>query len=138
MPPVVHRETCRMCGSRDLQPLLEMTPTPPGDHYVTADALNEAQPAYPLTLVMCAACGLAQLSDVVDPELLYRDYIYNTSISLGLVQHFDSYAKAVLARVSPPPGSLVVDIGSNDGTLLSAFAKRGMRVLGVDPAREVA
>jgi SAM-dependent methyltransferase len=127
-----------MCGSRDLQPLLRMTPTPPGDHYVTADALNEPQPAYPLTLVMCGACGLAQLPDVVDPELLYRDYIYNTSISLGLVQHFDQYAEAVVRRVDARPGSLVVDIGSNDGTLLRAFAKRGLRVLGIDPARDVA
>jgi len=138
MAPVVHRETCRMCGSRDLQPLLEMTPTPPGDHYVTADALNKPQPAYPLTLVMCGACGLAQLPDVVDPELLYRDYIYNTSISLGLVQHFDNYAEAVVQRVGPRSGSLMVDIGSNDGTLLRAFAKRGLRVLGIDPARDVA
>ena len=97
-----------MCGSRDLQPLLRMTPTPPGDHYVTADALNTPQPAYPLTLVMCGACGLAQLPDVVDPELLYRDYIYNTSISLGLVQHFDQYAEAVVQRVGARPGSLMV------------------------------
>jgi SAM-dependent methyltransferase len=54
------------------------------------------------------------------------------------VQHFDRYAESVVARVEPPPQSLVVDIGSNDGTLLKAFRSRGMRVLGVDPAREVA
>jgi len=137
-PPVVHRDTCRLCGSRDLQLVLAMTPTPPGDHYVTADAVNEQQPAYPLDLAMCGECGLAQLSDVVDPELLYRNYIYNTSISLGLVQHFDRYAESVVTRVSAPPGSLMLDIGSNDGTLLRAFARRGLQVLGVDPAREVA
>src|SRR6185295_14365585 len=79
-----------------------------------ADAANEPQPAYPLTLVMCGACGLAQLPDVVDPELLYRDYIYKTSISLGLVQHFDNYAEAVIQRVGAQPGSLMIDIGSND------------------------
>jgi len=127
-----------MCGGRDLQLVLAMTPTPPGDHYVTADAVNDHQAAYPLDLVMCSDCGLAQLSDVVDPELLYRDYIYNTSISLGLAQHFDRYAESVVARVNAQPGSLMVDVGSNDGTLLRAFAKRGLQVLGVDPAREVA
>jgi SAM-dependent methyltransferase len=127
-----------MCGSRNLQLVLAMTPTPPGDHYVTAEAMNELQPAYPLDLVMCGECGLAQLGDVVDPELLYRNYIYNTAISLGLVQHFDRYAEAVIARMEPPPGSLMIDIGSNDGTLLRAFANRRFRVLGVDPAREVA
>jgi SAM-dependent methyltransferase len=137
-PLVVHRDTCRLCGGSDLQLLLKMTPTPPGDHYVTADALDEPQTAYPMNLVMCGQCGLAQLPDVVDPELLYRHYIYNTSVSLGLVQHFDRYAEAVLDSAAPAPGSLVVDIGSNDGTLLRAFAKRGMRVLGIDPAREVA
>ena len=127
-----------MCGSRDLHLVLGMTPTPPGDHYVSAAARSVPQPAYPLDLVMCAACGLAQLADVVDPELLYRDYIYNTSISLGLVQHFDRYAESVVARLDTPGASLVVDIGSNDGTLLRAFAARGCRVLGVDPARDVA
>jgi SAM-dependent methyltransferase len=127
-----------MCGSGDLALILGMTPTPPGDHYVSAAAKNEPQPAYPLDLVMCATCGLAQLADVVDPELLYRDYIYNTSISLGLAQHFDRYAETVVGRTGTPAGSLVVDIGSNDGTLIRAFAARGMHVLGVDPAREQA
>ena len=106
-PPVVHRTTCRMCDSTDLSVVLELEPTPPGDHYVTADALAVPQPAYPMTLAMCERCGLAQLPDVVDPEILYRDYIYNTSISLGLVHHFDRYAESVLARVGPPSGSTV-------------------------------
>jgi len=127
-----------MCDSRDLAVVLTLAPTPPGDHYVTADALDRPQAEYPMTLVMCERCGLAQLPDVVDPEVLYRDYIYNTSISLGLVRHFDQYAESVIARVGAPAESLVVDIGSNDGTLLRAFKSRGMRVLGVDPAREVA
>lgn len=125
-----------MCGSRDLQLILKMTPTPPGDHYVTAAQLATPQPVYPMDLMMCGHCALVQLPDVVDPELLYRDYIYNTSISLGLVQHFDRYSEAVIARLGTAPGSLVVDIGSNDGTLLKGFKKRGMTVLGVDPAIE--
>jgi SAM-dependent methyltransferase len=91
-----------------------------------------------MTLVMCRRCGLAQLPDVVDPEILYREYIYSTSISLGLVEHFDRYAASVLERAAVPARSLIVDIGSNDGTLLGAFKRRGMRVLGVDPARDVA
>jgi len=137
-PAVVHRDTCRMCDSRDLAVVLKLVPTPPGDHYVTAEALDRPQPAYPMTLVMCERCGLAQLPDVVNPEILYRDYIYNTSISLGLVRHFDQYAESVIARAGAPEGALVVDIGSNDGTLLRGFKSRGMRVLGVDPARDVA
>lgn len=133
-----HRDDCRACASRDLHRILKLEPTPPGDHYVKADALGAEQPVYPMELVMCAACGLAQLPDVVDPELLYRDYIYNTSVSLGLTEHFDRYAQTVVDVLGAPRDSLVVDIGSNDGTLLKAFVARGMRVLGVDPAREVA
>ena len=133
-----HRKTCRACGGSDLPLILGMAPTPPGDHYVTAEKHRDPQPVFPLDLVMCRTCGLAQLHDTVDPEMLYRDYIYSTSISLGLMQHFDRYAESVLAEVAPPAGSLVVDIGSNDGTLLASFAKRGMRVLGIDPAQAVA
>ena len=137
-PAVVHRRTCRMCDSADLELLLDLAPTPPGDHYVTADALHIAQPVYPMRLAMCGRCGLAQLCDVVDPEILYRDYIYNTSISLGLVQHFDRYAETVLARSGVEAPALAIDIGSNDGTLLRAFQRRGVRVLGIDPARDLA
>jgi len=72
-PAVVHRGTCRMCDSADLAVILALAPTPPGDHYVTAAALHVPQPAYPMTMVMCGGCGLAQLPDVVNPEILYRD-----------------------------------------------------------------
>jgi SAM-dependent methyltransferase len=81
---------------------------------------------------------LAQLVDIVDPSILYVEYVYYTSISLGLVEHFNSYAKDVLDRIHPPSGSLVVDVGSNDGTLLYAFKEKGHQVLGIDPARDVA
>src|SRR5262249_25446805 len=66
------------------------------------------------------------------------DYIYESSSSLGLAEHFDRYRDDVLARVRPAPGSLVVDVGSNDGLLLQSFRSRGMTVLGIDPAVEIA
>lgn len=96
------------------------------------------QPSYPLDLYLCKDCGLAQLLDVVDPKIIYPDYIYETVSSLGLVEHFDAYAQDVLSRAKPAKGALVVDIGSNDGTLLKSFKKRGMKVLGIDPARLIA
>ncbi len=115
-----------------------MPATPVGDAYVSGDRLAETQPTYPLDVWLCRDCGLAQLVDVVDPELLYVDYVYHTSVSLGLVEHFQHYAEDVVARIQPPPGALVVDLGSNDGSLLQAFRSCGMRVLGIDPARDVA
>jgi predicted TPR repeat methyltransferase len=75
---------------------------------------------------------------VINPEILYGNYLYQTSISLGLVEHFRTYAEEVVRQVAPVPNALVLDIGSNDGSLLKAFKDHGLRVLGVDPAREIA
>ena len=135
---IFRRDTCRLCGGHDLELVLQLAPTPPGDVYVPAELLDEIQGTYPLALFLCHSCGHTQLLDMVDPEILYGDYIYVTTISLGLAEHFRRYADDVLRRVNPAEGTLVVDIGSNDGTLLKFFQGRGMRVLGVDPARDIA
>jgi SAM-dependent methyltransferase len=87
---------------------------------------------------MCRSCGLAQLIDVIDSEILYGEYIYVTASSMGLAEHFQGYAHSVTDRCRLKPGSLVVDIGSNDGTLLRHFRERGMSVLGVEPATHIA
>ena len=109
-----------------------------GGKNLPAARKEESRQHFPLALCRCLSCGLLQLPDVVDPELLYGNYTYFTGISLGLSEHFQRYADAVLEQVEPAAGSLVVDIGSNDGTLLKCFLDSGMRVLGVDPAAEVA
>ena len=132
------RSTCRLCRSTNLELVLPLAATPVGDAYVPAEHLDKEQQTYPLDLWLCRKCGLTQLIDVVNPAILYVEYIYYTSISLGLVEHFQRYASDVTDRIAPPAGSLVLDIGSNDGTLLKAFAQKGLRVLGVDPARDVA
>jgi len=136
--PHRRRDTCRLCGGSDLVSVLELTPTPPANAFVGEDALGTEQPCYPLDVFFCAGCGHVQLLDVVDPRLLFEDYVYVSGTSLHFVKHFEDYAESVIGRFKPPAGSLVVDIGSNDGTLLSAFRSRGMEVLGVDPARDIA
>ncbi|MFQ5764798.1 MAG: methyltransferase domain-containing protein [Rhodospirillales bacterium] len=132
------RDTCRLCGGGSLQRVLSLTPTPPANAFVAADALDAAQPSFPLDVHFCDGCGHVQLLDVVDPRLLFEDYVYVSGTSPAFVRHFEDYADAVIQRLDPGPGSLVVDIGSNDGTLLAAFKAREMRVLGVDPARAIA
>lgn len=132
------RRDCRLCGSEQMINALPMPATPVGDAYVPADRITEPQATYPLDVWLCRDCGLAQLVDVVDPEVLYVDYVYHTSVSLGLIEHFQRYAAEIVATVQPPSGALAVDIGSNDGSLLQAFRSFGLRVLGVDPARDVA
>ncbi len=136
--PFSPRATCRLCGAGRLQLALPLAPTPLGDHFVAAERLDQLQEAYPLDLMLCGDCGNVQLQHVVNPEIIYRQYTYTSSVSLGLVEHFQRYADAVLQRVDPPPGSLVVEIGSNEGAMLRAFQQRGLTTLGVDPAREIA
>ena len=132
------RRDCRLCHSTELELVLKLAPTPLADAYVPPSQAHVPQPVFQLDLFLCRNCGFAQLLDVVQAQAIYLDYIYETVSSLGLVEHFDGYAAEVLGRIRPPAGALVVDVGSNDGTLLRGFQKRGMKVLGIDPAREIA
>jgi len=137
-PQFYRRDTCRLCGSRDLKLVLSLCPAPPVDAYVPAERLGETQKTFPLDLFLCLACGHAQLLDVVPPDILFGNYIYVTTSSPGLVEHFRKYATVVLDRLTPPRSSLVIEIGSNDGTLLGFFREAGLRTLGIDPAADIA
>lgn len=139
MKQIIHRRTtCRACGSHDLDLVFALKPTPIGDDYVTAERLGEAQPSYPIDLFMCGQCGLAQITDIIDPDVLYGNYIYVTQSSPGLHAHFHAYAQNVVQRCQLAPGSRVMDLGSNDGTLLRSFKTLGMDVLGVEFAAHIA
>ena len=133
---LTQRTTCRLCHGSDPEPILAMEPTPPGDHYLSAEHLGSPQTRFPLTLALCRQCGYVGLLHTVDPDLLYGAYTYNTRASLGLDQHYRLYADQILDRFHPPAGTLVVEIGSNDGTFLDYFQKAGLKALGVDPAAE--
>ena len=138
MQDVIHRDTCRLCGSKSLELVLPILPTPIGDAFVPASRLDEKQGIYSLDTYLCRDCGHLQSIDIVNPDILFRDYTYKTSVSLGLVEHFQKYAANVVEKIAVPKGSLVVEIGSNDGSLLKAFKGHGLRVTGVDPARAIA
>jgi SAM-dependent methyltransferase len=135
---VTRRTTCRLCGGGQLELVVPLAPTPIAEKYVTREELGQETPVYPLDLYLCLGCGHVQLLDVVDPEFLFDNYTYESGNTRPLVQHFDETAQAVIAKYQPAPNSLVVDVGSNDGSLLRCFQKRGLRVLGIDPAREIA
>ncbi|MFH1318969.1 MAG: class I SAM-dependent methyltransferase, partial [Candidatus Omnitrophota bacterium] len=132
------RDTCRLCKSKKLEKVLPLTPTALCDVYLHSDSVDKVQEIYPLDLFLCLDCGYVHLPYVVDPEIIYRDYIYVSTSSLGLSKHFQDYSEKVLRRVNPSKNSLVVDLGSNDGTLLKFFKNKGMRVLGIEPANEIA
>lgn len=133
-----HRNDCRLCGSEKFELVLPILPSPIGDAFVSADLLNEEQDLFPLDTYLCLNCGHLQNLDIVDPEILFRNYTYRTSASTGLVDHFKKYARDVVADLKIQANSLVVEIGSNDGSLLKAYKELGMRVIGVDPAKKIA
>ncbi|MFT5519477.1 MAG: SAM-dependent methyltransferase [Enterobacterales bacterium] len=133
------RQTCRMCLSQDLKKVMALTPTPPGNNFVTKECLELEQPCYPLELHFCEHCSHVQLGHVVDPEILYQnDYSYVSSTSSHFVNHLRDYADHMISKYSLQKNEFVIDIGSNDGTCLSFFQKQGMQVLGVDPATNIA
>ena len=132
------RKTCRLCGGAHLTLVLELAPTPPANAFVPKEELNKTQQCFPLDVFFCEDCAHVQLLDIVDPSVLFENYVYVSGTSPSFVAHFESYAKSVLDQFKPAKGSLVLDIGSNDGTLLRFFQKAGMKVLGIDPAKNIA
>ena len=118
---------------------MELTPTPPGNDFLTKEELGRNEPVYPLDLYFCEDCYHVQLGHVVDSKILYqKNYTYVSATSAQFVNHLQTYATDMVKRFKLKSGDLVVDIGSNDGTCLSFFKDEGMKVVGVDPAKEIA
>jgi SAM-dependent methyltransferase len=132
------RSTCRGCGAERLSPFLDLGPMPLANAYPRSALEIERERAWPLAICSCGACGLVQTPDVVDRELLFGSYPYLTGVSSGMIEHFAAYARRVVERIGLVPGDLVVEIGSNDGTLLECFRREGVRTLGVEAAIGVA
>src|SRR6201992_1467071 len=108
MQHVTRKSNCRLCGSSSLELVLPILPSAIGDAFVSAARLREPQDIYPLDCYLCRDCGHLQNLDVVDPEILFREYTYRTSVSLGLVQHFRQYAGSVVSGLAIPKDSVVV------------------------------
>ena len=130
-------DRCRICLQPSLRSFLDLGSQPPANALLDESALDAAEDCFPLALATCSTCELIQLTHVVAPELLFRHYLYFSSMSARMTRHFADYADEVAQRFVPP-GGLVVEMGSNDGILLQAFRGRDVRILGVDPAVNVA
>ena len=133
------RSKCRMCDCSSLSKIMSLSPTPPGNDFLSYNEIGRKEDVYPLDLYFCEICTHVQLGHVVDPKILYqKNYSYVSSTSSQFVSHLQNYAESMVQRFDLKPNSLVVDIGSNDGTCLSFFKNSGMKVLGIDPAIEIA
>jgi len=138
MVEVFRREICRLCDSKDVELVVKLEPIPLSEIYSGTEKAAKAVSRYPVNLYMCATCGHVQQLDVVDAKSLWKDYTYLSGRAKGMLQHFENVVEEIVNIYQPPGGALVVDVGSNDGSLLKSFKKAGYRVLGVDPAKEIA
>ena len=113
------RRTCRQCNSSDLTLAIKLKETPPANEFVNKIKLDENQCSYPLNVYFCNECKHLQLLDVLDPDYLYKNYLYVSGTSKVFINHFQEYFKSVKNNYFKK--GLIIDIGSNDGTLLNFF-----------------
>lgn len=128
------RKECRICDSKNLVRFLDFGKHPPSDAFLKKNQLDAPENYFPLEVYFCEDCYLVQLGHVVSPDLLFKNYPYMTSISASMQTHLNQLAKSITERFNIKQGSLVIDIGSNDGTLLKSFKKLRFKTLGVDPS----
>lgn len=134
-----NRTACALCESPSLGAALSLAATPPANEFVPAREAGKPQDRFPLDVLLCGKCGHLQLGCVVDPERLFRDYVYVSGTSPVFVDHFRGYAEGTIRRFRLGASSFVFEIGSNDGTLLKQYQQLGItNVLGIDPATKIA
>ena len=114
---------CRLCRSSQLISILKLASTPPANAFVSKGNRNLKQKEYPLELFFCKDCSHVQLTEVVNPKELFENYVYVSGTSPLFVKHFENYAKDVVKTYQPSINNFILDIGSNDGTLLN-FSKK--------------
>lgn len=128
---------CRVCSASDPRLLLDLGRVPLANSFLPPDAAGEPEPLFPLRVQFCASCAIVQLAETVDPEVLFRRYLYTPSASTTWRAHCDELA-SWLARQVSDQGAFVVEPASNDGCLLRAIMRWTPNVLGVEPARNIA
>jgi len=129
---------CRFCGTALRHTFVDLGMSPLCQTHVAADQLDEMEPFYPLHAYVCDQCFLVQLREFVAPQNIFTEYAYFSSYSSSWVEHARRYAEMAIARFGLGPSSKVMEIASNDGYLLQHFVARGVPVLGIEPAANVA
>ena len=128
-----HIDSCQICASHNLQQVINMGFFAPCDSLLTKDMLNKPEKSYPLNLIRCRDCGLVQIDYAVDTkELFYPEYPYRSGITETLKKNLYGISSHMVDKLGLAKNSFVIDIGSNDGTILEGFKNVGMKVLGVE------
>jgi len=129
---------CRICGTALPDPFFDLGSMPLANAFLSSLEAAVSEVSYPLAVTACPTCGLVQLNHVVPAEQLYRNYLYVSSTSEAVRAHAAWLADALVRRYGWRPTDCLVEVASNDGTVLKSFQRAGMRVLGVEPARNIA
>ncbi len=129
---------CRICHSSDYELVLDYGSVVPADAFLLSSKAIENEQRLPLTLVICKECRHLQTREVLDPAMLFSEYVWETGIPASIRRYCQEFADAVLVRAGNPEMPSIFEIASNDGTMLKEFKSRGSEVLGVDPARNIA
>ncbi len=129
---------CRSCGSTDLHLVLSLGKTPLANSLLTPEQVTQPEPYFPLDLVFCPQCTLVQITETVPPAVLFSNYFYFSSFSDTMLHHAEVLVKRLISDRQLNPGSLVIEIASNDGYLLKNYTNAGIPVLGIEPAVNIA
>jgi SAM-dependent methyltransferase len=129
---------CLFCEAPLRTTFVDLGMHPLCESYVTAEQLNEMEPFYPLHVFVCERCFLVQLQEYVSPSDIFSEYAYFSSYSDGWVQHAKRYTHMIIERLNLTAKGFVVELASNDGYLLQHFVAKGIPVLGIEPAANVA
>lgn len=129
---------CRACGAAPLAAVLSLGSLPLANALERPSGRHPPQLRYPLDVLRCPACSLVQLSISIAPEILFREYVYLSSVSDAFLSHARALIERVINARSWDNSSLVVEVASNDGYLLQNYRGRGIPVLGIEPARNIA
>ncbi|NQU02538.1 MAG: class I SAM-dependent methyltransferase [Syntrophaceae bacterium] len=129
---------CLGCGDKLPDAFLDLGEMPPANAYIAPENKDKEETLYELAVSYCPGCYLVQITHRVDPEFLFGNYLYFTSFSDAFLRHAEVMAEKLIERFALDSNSLVMEIGSNDGYLLSFFQKKGIPILGIEPAENIA
>jgi 2-polyprenyl-3-methyl-5-hydroxy-6-metoxy-1,4-benzoquinol methylase len=129
---------CRFCASPLQAVFADLGMSPLANSYLTVEQGNRMEPFYPLRALVCSNCFLVQLEEYESPDHIFTDYAYFSSYSSSWLEHSERYTAAMVDRFGLDAASHVVEVASNDGYLLQYFKERGIPVLGIEPAANVA
>jgi C-methyltransferase-like protein/putative zinc binding protein/methyltransferase family protein len=129
---------CRFCSTPLRDTFVDLGMSPPCESFLRADQVNQMEPFYPLHVRVCRNCFLVQLEAYVSGEEIFTEYAYFSSYSDSWVEHARRYTDLAIDRLGLGADSFVVELASNDGYLLQHFVNRGVPVLGIEPAKNVA